>query len=177
MSFPFPIMSNAQGFSMTPFGMASASISGSGTVGIGPMGVSTSLAGPMPITAANTVNRLGVASPFAQPFGTFNPIQPNSFGVVNPFDPNWVTPYDGFNGAPFGSFGPNQNPLSPLSWQQGGSFSMSPVNPVSMSQGFAGFGSMGPQGFAGGSFISFLQGGGVSALMNQITQSPFRGLF
>lgn len=162
---------------MTPFGMASGSVGGTGSVSVGPMGVSTSLAGPIPISAANTVNRLGVASPFAQPFGQFNPVQPNSFGAVNPFDPNWNTPYDGFNGAPFGSFGPFQNPLSPLSWQQGGSFDMSFLNPVSMNQGIAGFGAPSPQPFGGGNFMSFLQGGGGSFLMNQVPQSPFQGLF
>ncbi len=143
MSFP---MNNASGFSLTPFGMGTGTVNGSGSVSIGPMGVATSLAGPLQITPANTVNNLGVASPFAQPFGRFNPIQPNSFGQVNPFNPNQVTPYDAYNGAPFGSFGPNQNPLAPTSFMQGGSFSNSLLNPVSMGQNL---GTANPLGFGG----------------------------
>ncbi len=143
MSFP---MNNANGFSLTPFGMGTGTINGSGNVSMGPMGVSTSLAGPLQITPANTVNGLGVASPFAQTFGRFNPIQPNSFGQVNPFNPLQVTPFDAFNGAPFGSFGPNQNPLAPTSNMQGGSFSNSLLNPVSLGQNV---GTANPLGFGG----------------------------
>ncbi len=143
MSFP---INNASGFSLTPFGMGTGTVNGNGNVSLGPMGVSTSLAGPLPITPANTVNGLGVASPFAQPFGRFNPIQPNSFGQVNPFNPLQVTPYDPFNGAPFGSFGPNPNPLAPTSMMQGGAFSNSLLNPVSMGQSL---GTASPLGFGG----------------------------
>ncbi|MBX2861715.1 MAG: hypothetical protein KTR14_10820 [Vampirovibrio sp.] len=111
--------SGVQFSSLTPFGAVNTSVGGGGTVSVGPMGISTSAPSPAGfITPANTINTLGVASPFAQPFGGNNPITPNSFGIQNPFNPTMVTPFDGFNPLPFGSgIGPFQNNISPLSFQ------------------------------------------------------------
>lgn len=106
---------------------------GPGNVSVGPMGVGSYVQGPMATTAANTVNRLGLASPFAAPYGPYNPLQPNyDLRSVNPLQ---VTPYDSFNGAAFGSFGPNPNPFSPMSGMAGANFSnTSMTGPMSVGQ-------------------------------------------
>lgn len=192
-----PVMSGvglraAQATQVTPFGFATATVDGlgPGSVQIGQFGVASSLSGPLPITPANTANSLGLASPFATPFGSNNPIGFNSFGAQNPFSPLGLTPTSGFNPLPFGSFGPNPNPLSPLS----GSSNPAAWMGTNALTGQAGFGNMFtsalgiPQAgqasaFSGGlpfptaqpnfdtrSFFGLLQSGFGSWMLNQLNQ-------
>jgi hypothetical protein len=74
LTSPIGGMSMAQASSLTPFGFAAGVVNGigPGSIQIGPMGVSSSLVGPVAIDASNTVNRLGAASPFAPAVGLFD---------------------------------------------------------------------------------------------------------
>lgn len=79
-------LQSAMGTSLTPFGFATGVVNGvgPGNLQIGPMGISSSLSGPLEITPQNTINKLGAASPFATPIGiTGNPLEAGLGGVTS----------------------------------------------------------------------------------------------
>lgn len=98
------------------FGVGQGYVNGTGTVQMGPMGMSSSVpwADGFSATPANTVNGLGLASPFASTQESLQNIGPNSFGQQNPYTPLFGTPYDLNNGLVMatGAFGGYQNPMS-----------------------------------------------------------------
>lgn len=166
MQMPTYPMSQGSANFTTPWGVGQNMIQGSGTSQIGPMGVSTSVpwAPGFSATPANTVNGLGLASPFAT---TMQYLQNNtftSFGQENPYSPVIGTPYD-LNPDLLmvtGAFGGNQNSWSPYAGMAG----------APLSDGSFGYG--GPGGSQGGTFLDSLNygsaglGGGGTAYPPQM---------
>lgn len=148
----FPI-SQASGDFTTPWGVANSTVKGTGTVQVGPLGVSTSVpwAPGFSATPANTINGLGLASPFATTSEFLHNITPNSFGQTNPFSPLIGTPYEQNPDLIMatGAFGGLQNSNSIFT---GTSIPFA-------SDGSFGFG--GPGGSRGGSMMDSVNFGGL----------------
>ena len=152
----------------SPFGVANALVRGTGSVMVGPLGVSTSVpfAQGFSATPANTVNGLGLASPFATTSEFTHNIGMNSFGQENPFSPLIGTPYDLNYGQVMatGAFGGLQNSMSPYAGMAG----------LPLSDGSMGFG--GPGGSQPGTFLnSYNYGGGIANSGVGFDGSPLSG--
>lgn len=159
----------AQGTSniTSPFGVGESMIRGVGTAEIGPFGISTSVpfAPGFSATPANTVNGLGLASPFATQTAQLSNLGMNSFGQTNPFSPSIGTPVDLNNGIVMatGAFGGYQNPMSPYA----GSGLPQSISP----DGSFGYG--GPGGSQPGHMLNSMNFGGLG--MGSMAPSPMGG--
>jgi len=110
-----PYASTAGNATLTgPFGVGQSYVNGTGSVQMGPMGMSSSVpwADGFSATPGNTVNGLGLASPFASTQQSLHNV--GGFGQENPYTPLFGTPYDLNNGIVMatGAFGGFQNPMS-----------------------------------------------------------------